>query len=341
MSDAKAKGNDFYIHRKVALSMGTYNPKDEDLHLEFKQTNTSKDLNETQFFGFSVPEARIHSVLYTWCHPNLNTMSAGVLVGQGKCTITTAIDMLDFRTFLGMDELTNGLLSYKTSGGYEVEVIEAGKTFRTKYLDKDRKNSFDVLHTAIHAPCVWSSNVHFEQVMKTKGEVTIRGKRYDVDGTHVRDRSWGESRGLAPVNCPPVSWITGAFDDGFAFHVTAFDSSDLNPIWKGHFDLAPNDNLRFGWVIVDGKQAAVQSVRKLTHYDSDFMPKRVELEIGDEHGRTFTINGEITGGFPFNPWHAARWVICLFRWTRSGASAKGYGDVQDGQWSDFLVAMSR
>jgi hypothetical protein len=339
MSEGGPQSKEFYIHRKIALSMGRYETQHEELHPEYMQTNRDTDLNETQFFGFSVPEAGIHSVLYTWCHPNLNTMSSGVMVTQGKHSILQAVDILDFRPFLSMDELTGGLSRYKTSGGFEVEVIEPGKKFRTKYLDKERNSSFDVIHSGLYEPCMWSSNLHFEQVMRTEGEVTLRGKTYAIDGRHVRDRSWGENRAQAPLKTPPISWITGSFDDGFAFHATAFDDPALDPIWKGHFDL-PGETLRFGWVVVDGKQAALRGVRKLTRYDRDLFPESVEIEIVDEHDRKFSMTGKVTAAFPFNPWHNARWVICLAEWTRAGTAGKGYGDVQDGQWHDFLHALS-
>jgi hypothetical protein len=332
------KANDFYINRKVEWAMGRYSPRDENIHPEYRTTNTSIDLNETQFFGFSVPEARIHSVLYTWYHPNLELISSGVMVGQGIRHIPPALDIMDYRAYLPARELSNGFMAFTTSGNYSVEVIEPGVKFRTTYMDKERNNSFDVQHTAIHDPCVWSSDVHLEQPMRTLGEVTLRGKTYEVNGTHVRDRSWGENRSEEPRNIPPITWMTGVFDDGFSFHATAFDSPSLDPIWKGLFEIKEEDTLRFGWVVVDGKQAALVGCRKRTTYDSFFFPTGVEMELHDEHGRTFRLKGETVSAFVFNAWPNCRWPICGTRWTMDGKS--GWGDVQDGQWSDFLLAVS-
>lgn len=331
--------SEFYISRKIDLAMGKYDPKDEDIHPEYRESNPSVDLNETQFFGFSVPEAKIHSVLYTWYHPNLDLVSSGVMVAQGMRRIAPAIDIQDYRAYLPAKELANGFLSYTTSGNYSVEVIEPGIKFRTTYFDKERDNAFDVMHTAMHPPCVWSSNVHLEQVMRTVGEVTLRGKTYEVNGTHVRDRSWGECRPEMPKNTPPVTWMTGVFDNGFCFHATAFDSPDLDPIWAGHFELAETDTLRFGWVIVDGRQAAVVRCRKKTRYDDALFPTGVELELTDEHGRTFAMRGKTVSAFAFNAWPNCRWPICGTRWTMMDGTS-GWGDVQDGQWTDFLLAVT-
>lgn len=334
------KANETYINRKVVHRMGVWDSKNEEIHPEYRQINPSFELNETQFFGFSVPEARIHALMYTWYHPNLELISSGVFVAQGIRHIHPGLDIQDYRSYLPASELKGSYYSYTTSGNYSVEVIEPGVKFRTTYLDKERNSSFDVVHTAMHPPCVWSSDVHLEQPMKTKGELVVRGKRYDVDGTHVRDRSWGENRTEMPRNIPPITWMTGVFDDGFCFHATAFDSPSLNPIWKDHFTMAEDDTLRFGWVIVDGKQAAVVSCRKLTRYDSHIFPTHVDLELTDEHGRVFKMSGETEVAFVMPAWPNCRWPICGTRWTTS-KGVSGWGDVQDGQWTDFLLAAAK
>jgi hypothetical protein len=339
MPDTSGKTNDFYITREVEKRMGVWNPRDEEMHPELRAVNPSLDLNETQQFGFSIPEEDIHALCYTWYHPNAHLISTGVMVCQGIRPIAPGMEIMDYRGFVSADELQGTFLKYRTSNNYEVEVIEPGVKFRTKYLDKDRNNSFDIVHTALHPPCLWSSNVHFEQPMRNEGELVIRGKRHDVNGTQTRDRSWAETRSEMPRNVPPVGWVTGIFDNGFCFHVTAFDSPELDPVWKGHFDVPVGRNLRFGWVIVDGRQAAVLSVDKRTTYDRDWMPETMELVLHDEHGRDFVIKGHVTAGFPFNAWHNCRWPICLARWTLDGV-VSGYGDIQDGHWGDFLLAMN-
>jgi len=89
----------------------------------------------------------------------------------------------------------------------------------------------------------------------------------------------------------------------------------------------------------DGEQAAVVGCRKRTHYDSHFFPQSVDLEITDERGRTFRMKSEMVAGFCFNAWHNCRWPIAGSSWVREDG-VKGWGDVQDGQWSDFLLAVS-
>jgi len=39
-------------------------------------------------------------------------------------------------------------------------------------------------------------------------------------------------------------------------------------------------------------------------------------------------------------WPNCRWPICGTRWTTS-KGVSGWGDVQDGQWTDFLLAAAK
>ena len=327
--------NQFYINAKHERRMGTYNPDDERYHPEYKERNPSFELNETQFFGFSVPEERIHALTYNWAHPNLDLVSAGVFVAQGMKPFAPAFEICDYRAYLPISGLPKGLLSYETIGGYSVEVIDPGKLFRTTYLDQERNNSFDVYHHAIYEPCVWSNETHLEQVMRTEGEVVLRGKRYDVNGTHIRDRSWGEIRSEMPRNVPPITWMSGVFEDGAAFHVTATDDPRRKPVWVDHFQLTEEETLKFGWIIIDNVTTPIVKCSKITRYDANFFPSHIEMELTDQLGRQFHITGEMVAGFPFNAWHNCRWPICMTRWTCGDRS--GWGEAQDGQWTDFLL----
>lgn len=330
--------NAHYLAVKHERRLGTYRSEDEDLHLGYQSKNSSFELNETQLFGFSVPEAGIHSMLYTWVHPNLNVISSGVFVAQGMRKYHGSADICDFRTYMSMDELSGSLVSYRTSAGYQVEMIEPGKKFRTRYEDSERNNFFDVYHTAAQPPCMWPNETHFDQVMRTEGEVIIRGVRYEVNGTHVRDRSWGETRSEALRAIPPLSWMSGVFDDGLSFLLVAHDDPDFDPIWRENFTVGSEDILKFGWVIIDGETKPIISVRKLTQYDGDLFPTRVEMDIITQAGHELRIVGEIKGGFLFNAWHGTRWPICMTRWTCGHRS--GWGEVQDGHFTDFLLTVT-
>jgi hypothetical protein len=332
--------NESYFIQQYDKRFGRYDVADEGVHLQFKSEQPHYALTETQYFGFSIPEHEIHAFLYLWYHPNLKVVSAGPLVFQGIKTISLAAELFDYRNFMPDSQFPRGLTSFQLDNSYEVQMLEPGRVFRVKYSDSGRRNSFDILYTAVSDPMVWASSRHFEQVMKVEGELTLRGKHYDVGGFNVRDRSWGEARLETPVEGPSVSWMTGVFDEGFSFNVTCLDHPDLNPIWADTFSVDPAKAHKNGWIIVDGEPLIIESARKRSTYDRDsLIQQSTEVEVRDTRGRVFNIKGRVVAAAPFNTWPNLRVPICLTRWECNGKV--GWGDIQEAQWTDFLSAYHR
>ena len=320
-------------------SFGTYVVEDEGLHPSFK-ASTGPDLTETHYFGFSVPEASIHAILYAWHHPNLGAVSGGVNVFQGVKSHAPGAEVSDYRYFMSDKTFIEDFPNYRLDNGYEVQMLEPGRKFRTTFRDDGRNSAFDVTHTAIHDPVVWPGDKHFEQVMKTEGELVLRGKRYAVAGYHVRDRSWGQPRPENPFAVPPHSWMTAVFGDDLAFHLTATDDPARDPIWKNVYpDFDGAQSVKFGWMIIDGQKTMIRSASKLTEYDRQtLMPKHSDILVVDERNKTHRLRATIVAGTPMHYWHNTRIPICLARWEYEGRV--GWGDFQDVQYPDFVLANS-
>ena len=330
--------NQAYFTRTFEKRLGTYELRDEDIHPEAMREQPHYGLTETQYFGFCIPEHRIHAFLYLWYHPNLKVVSGGPIVFQGIKPISLSVELTDYLDFMPDSRLTGGLRSFRFDNSYQVEMLEPGRKFRARYSNPERRNSFDILYTAVSEPMVWASSRHFEQVMKVEGHLELRGKAYEVGGFNIRDRSWGEARLEDPVPGPPIAWMTATFDESFAFNVTALDHPDLKPMWAGKFAVDPEKIDKGGWMIVDGKPVAVQSTRKRSTYDPvTLMPTGTEMEITDVNGRTFNVKGTVLAATPFNTWPNLRVPICLTRWECNGKV--GYGDIQEAQWTDFLYRL--
>ena len=322
-----------YFTKDFERSFGEYRPEDEDLHPEYKAEKPHYALTETQYFSFNVPEHDIQAFLYMWVHPNLGLVSGGPMVIKGVKDIYLGAELFDYRCFLPESQLPR-LSNYTLDNSYSVEMIEPGRVFRIRYDDPARGNSFDILFTAVSEPLVWPGSKHYEQVMHAKGELLLRGTRYEVDSHSVRDRSWGEARLEDPSNIPPVGWITGVFD-GFAFNATCFDDPELGPFWKDGFPIDPAKTLKFGWAWRDGEKAPLISARALTHYDrASLLPQSIELEITDAGNRTSALRGTITAGAPLHPWLNIRTISALIRWEMDGKV--GWGEVIQAQGTDFL-----
>jgi hypothetical protein len=325
-----------YYMSSHAGDFGRYRLEDELLHPGYEKS-VGTNLTETHLFGFHVPEKAIHAMLYAWQHPNLHLISGGVHVMQGIKSHAPAAEISDYRHFMSDAAFREGFPNYRLDNGYQVEMLELGRRFRTTYADKARNSSFEVEYTAVSEPIMWPGDRHFEQVVRTKGVLMLRGTPHKIDGFYVRDRSWGQPRPEDPVNAPPHTWITGVFDEDSAFHLTATDDPARNPAWKSHFPhFDPAHTVKFGWLIVKGRKTRIKSASKLTSYDrATLMPMTIDIRIVDENDKAHDIKGTVVAGTPLHLWHNIRVPVCLARWEYEGKV--GWGDVQDVQYSDFVL----
>lgn len=315
--------------------IGATDDSADALHPEANALVNSYACTETQYLGFSIPEANIHALNYIWHHPKMNTLLGGNIVFQGDKLMTVAAELCDMRCYMSDSVLANGLSDFTLDNSYRVQVLEPRKKFHISYHDPQRGNAFDVTLTAIMPIAMWPSGRHFEQAMKTEGELLLRGQRHKVNGYTVRDRSWGEARSEAAAPIPVTGWMTGTFGDDFAFNCNALDHPELNPLWQDGFSISPEQTLMGGWVWIDGEIVPIASVRKHTDYErTTLFPKVFELSLTLANGRTLELRGRVQCACPFNPWINVYAPICLTEWICNGRT--GHGEVQDVQWTDFV-----
>ena len=69
----------FFLKKNRGLS--TFKPGDDLLHPDSFADIKDDSATETQYFGFSVPEAGIHALTYMWWHPNLKVCSEARFFG--------------------------------------------------------------------------------------------------------------------------------------------------------------------------------------------------------------------------------------------------------------------
>jgi hypothetical protein len=134
------------------------------------------------------------------------------------------------------------------------------------------------------------TKLHFEQPMKSSGQVRLRGKTFDVTGGTVRDRSFGQLRHDYRIPLPPLAWMNAAFCNGFAFGCNAFDDPTRNPEWAGSLTLPENNPLRAGWICKDGRSTKIVQASKVTVLrKGSIQLDHVELTVVDDTGRIFEI----------------------------------------------------
>lgn len=304
------------------------------LHPQFRASNPSPALSETQYFGFSVPEHGIHAMAYLWHHPNIGVATGGAWAWQGRKTDVLQSELFGWTAFADDGMLDRDLWDYTFDNGYHVQTIEPLKRHRLRYDDPVRGNAFDIHTEALMEPMVLETGLHFEQAVRAHGTLTLRGQSYPVDCTNVRDRSWGQARREAHAPTPPVDWMTGVFGDDLMFGATAFDDPDLDPDWKAHFTVPGGEATKGGWVLRDGRLIPVAQVRKVTQRDpATLMPISSEASITDAEGSTYEIRGHIIAANRISAWPTMNTWVCLTRWECEGRVC--YGDLQEVQWHDF------
>ncbi|CAM2169577.1 conserved hypothetical protein [Paraburkholderia sacchari] len=323
----------FFISQNTSL--GEISAQDELLHLQHAAQNKADSLTETQYFGFCIPEKRIHGYGYLWHHANLRVVSGGLFVWQGHKRTVTHSELCDFRNFMSDAVLHDDLHQYRLENGYGVEVVEPLKRHRVTYSDSKRQNLVALDYEAVSPPVMFGDGNHFEQAMRVKGEVVLRGERHEVNCYTVRDRSWGKPRPEDNLPLPAMSWMQGVFNENFAFNCNLFDAGD-SPELKGTPLSMPADRaLNGGWLWRDGQLSRLVSGKKwIVRRPDDKLPCAVEFVATDELARTIHVKGKAVASTAWMPWSNVFMPIVLMRWECEGSIA--YGDLQEGVWNDFL-----
>jgi hypothetical protein len=166
---------------------GVLQLEDDALHTTGNPPGPS--VTETYYFGFHVVEPAIHGYIYAWFHPNLNVVTAGVLISRGHQSCSLAADYFNFQAYLKSDEHVekdSGVL--RLPGDLVFRPIKAMQEWNLQLHDKAADTSFDLHFTAAMPPAVRADQKHFDQNMHVEGALTLRGTRYAVDCFEIRDR---------------------------------------------------------------------------------------------------------------------------------------------------------
>ncbi|MET0985585.1 MAG: hypothetical protein ABW034_09285, partial [Steroidobacteraceae bacterium] len=144
--------NSTFLLHNAGLGFGAYDADDELLHPQMNAAITDEALTETQYFGFSVPQERIHGLTYFWHHARLTTMTGGAMVWRGIKNHHLACELYDMRLFMSDKRIATNIDHLQLPCSYQVDVIEPFRKMRLQYEDKARNNAFDIVFSAIAPP---------------------------------------------------------------------------------------------------------------------------------------------------------------------------------------------
>jgi hypothetical protein len=275
---------------------------------------------ETCWFTFTVPERRLSGQLYPFFRPNQGVLSAGAYFWDD--TGRTPADILHARHFWHLPIPAQPLSDIHLPNGIAYRCVSPQQSYELSYEDPDGDVQAELTFTAI-APPNYLAESHLDQPGRYRGTIRLAGERIAVDAFGFRDRSWGPRSQFGPgIHGTPArsggySYATASDRD--AFHAITMDFGTGSLAIHGYL-------LRHGeWAKVTQGSRQVLERDPVTAY-----PRRVALDLVDDHGRAVHAEGECRNGLGLflNPNLYS--VNCLTAWTFDGVVA--FGEDHD-NWS--------
>ena len=138
-------------------------------------------------------------------------------------------------------------------------------------------------HNRVEAPGQEFARAHYEQHMRTKGTVTLDGQTIEIDGTGLRDHSWGPRYWQAVHS---YRWLTCAF------------GPDLN-VMVSEVSTSPTARNQNGVVIRGEKFQRIVKVDIDSEFQSDTpFHKRMTARVATQDGEELVIEGTVKSFIP-------------------------------------------
>lgn len=170
--------------------------------------------NESYWFSFYDPEARIGVVMRMGILPNQNQANLWFFISKDGRIVHTGNDLACPVPAGDIDELTLGGLTYRC--------LEPLRRFQLLYAGKGA--SMDVTWSGAHPVCLYPVPPgstesqfprHLEQGARVRGTVTVDGKEHAISTFGHRDHSWGGERDWTLMT--RWHYISGDFEN-FSFN---------------------------------------------------------------------------------------------------------------------------
>lgn len=314
---------------------------DADFH-----TPTSDDPTwaETNYFGFYVPEANLNVGVYALFRANVGVVISTVALNSRFVTAPWQADYWDPQHHLRIPQPAN-LQDYSLANGLSVRCLDPNRVWEVSF-DNGEDISLSFRFTALTVPFdihdpdqdpivaatlaasqedstfAWGEAYagHFDLSGTVKGQVTLRGKTYDVDCVSTMDHSWGLR---AEHQDHPMSWLHAHFSEDYAIHgIFDFDPS-------GGPDAPTELTLTHGYVVDGGELYGIAEAKGRTIREG-YYAKSVELELTDSRGRKHRLTGLGRTSFPWQAGPGTVGFNVLAEWRHSAdPEARGWGEIQD------------
>jgi hypothetical protein len=182
--------------------------------------------HETSWFALNIPSERnMAGWIFNYIRPNAGISGGGVVLWDD--TGWFHMESPYYRHYYAMpkpkEELD--LRDFRFPSGLAIKMLEPMTRYHLAYDDPTRL-TFDLEFEAVMKPWVdvagGETPTHFDQMGRITGQLTLHGKKIDVDCYAMRDRSWGrvrsekwETSDVGAYSCASAGTETSVFVMGF------------------------------------------------------------------------------------------------------------------------------
>lgn len=246
-------------------------PEDDRFH-----TPTSKDpwWTETCWFSFGDARVGLSGTFYPLFRRNLGVAALTVAVWDASAHEPWRARY--HRTHWHLP-WPSGELGDLSLAGLRYETLEPGQRYRVRYRDGDLLD-VDLDYRGlipVHEVGVGGGHGHLDQPCRFEGVVTLRGRRHEVSGYDMRDRSWQVRADDRSTRGGYSYGIAGARDAFLAFT----------------FRIAGEDRVVAGFLLRDGEKADLVAGLRRVERGAGGWPARVTIEARDARGRELLAQG--------------------------------------------------
>lgn len=272
--------------------------------------------NESVWFSFSKPQARLHGFIQYYFRPNMGMLNGGPVMWDPSGTYSWNCLYYNWSHLQAMPAAAEKF-DMKALNSLEVKVLEPLTRYAIRYD-----------HEGFEMDLVWEAigpmhelktgdpgqeavaKFHIEQPGRLRGIIRRDGVEYAIDCFSMRDTSYG-AREYASLASGGYFWGIAA---NSAFHAIAMGEGTTQKVIGG-----------FIWQ--DGELASLASGTRRVLEFGRYGPSRVVFEATDKLGRGISATGQIDDGLIFTGYTDHTVVWSLTEWDWGGVTH--WGDNQE------------
>lgn len=301
---------------------------------------------ETFYMPFAVPDLGLFGSAYLLARPGLGVVTCDIKIyrGLGRARFDALYSDSQHQLPAPAD-----FRKFSLPSGLSADLEEGPDRYRLSYVGVDDTRfeldaraimpAYDI-HDASMDPVTRKSQAassahsgfgaayggHYDQLVRIRGELVVRGERFAIDYVDCMDRSWGvrPERGLAPM-----AWQHAIFGEDYGMHA----------IWSMDYTAAADAQHTFahGFVLQDGQVHGCTG-GKVTVQRDGMWGTRYDVSLTDERGVTHQATGTPVASGLWEPYGCCGVPNVLNRYV-SDSGRVGYGEVQEGWFWDTVLRL--